>query len=185
MEDRQIVELYWERSEQAIAESKTKYGGYCYTVAHNILQDQEDAKECTNDTWMDAWKAMPPHRPSVLGTFLGKITRRIAIDRWRKSHAEKRGGGVMPLVLDELSECVSAGNTVEEQIEQAEMRLVMERFLSALPKTERQIFLRRYWFMDAVKTIAAQFHFSESKVTSQLYRTREKLRSLLKEEGYL
>lgn len=113
MDDQEIVALYWARSEQAISETSSKYGSYCYSIAYNILHSSEDAEESVNDTYNDAWNSIPPHRPSVLSTFLGKITRRISIDRWRRRTAEKRGGGEMSLVLDELQECVAEGKNTE------------------------------------------------------------------------
>ena len=185
MEDREIVELYWNRSEHAIAETETKYGSYCLSIANRILEDPEDSRECTNDTWLDAWNAMPPHRPSILSTFLGKITRRIAIDRWRYRNAYKRGGGVMIVALDELEECVATSDGMDRQLEQQEMERLMKLFLSSLPQTERQIFLCRYWYLDSIAEIAKQFDFSQSKVTSMLHRTRGKLRKLLEKEDYL
>ena len=118
--DDRIVELFWQRSESAISETADKYGDYCNSIAYNILYNREDAEESVNDTWLDAWNNMPPHKPSILSTFLGKITRRISIDRWRKKHAGKRGGGEMDLVLDELEDCVSDPTDVEMVIEQVE-----------------------------------------------------------------
>ena len=116
MDDRSIVALYWQRNERAIEETVTKYGKYLYSISYQILSNEEDAEECVNDTYNDAWQAMPPHRPSILSTFLGKITRRNSIDLWRKHNAEKRGGGEIALVLDELEECVSGNNDVESEI---------------------------------------------------------------------
>ena len=114
MDDQRIVELYWERSEKAVSETASKYGKYCYSIAYNVLANKEDAEESVNDTYMDAWNSIPPHRPSILSTFLGKITRRISIDRWRKRSAKKRGSGVIPLVLDELHECVADYKSLEQ-----------------------------------------------------------------------
>jgi len=184
LSDDRIVELYWARSESAIAETAAKYGNYCRSIAYNILYDNEDAEESVNDTYLDAWDSMPPHKPSALSTFLGKITRRISIDRWRHRHADKRGGGEMPLVLDELGDCASADD-VETAIEQKDMVRVITAFLDTLPSTERRVFLCRYWFMEPVSVIAVSFGFSESKTVSMLYRTRSKLRRLLESEGYL
>ena len=116
MEDNILVELYWARSEDAISETSTKYGKYCYTIAYHILANPEDAEESVNDTYLDAWNAMPPHRPAVLSTFLGKITRRISIDKWRRRTADKRGGGEIPLVLDELADFVPSGHDVERAV---------------------------------------------------------------------
>ena len=183
--DERIVELYWQRSESAIRETADKYGDYCHYIAYNILYNREDAEESVNDTWLDAWNNMPPHKPSILSTFLGKITRRISIDRWRKKHAGKRGGGEMDLVLDELEDCVSDPTDVEMVIEQQEMARVIREFLDGLGETERRIFLRRYWYMDSIAGIALEFDFTESKTASMLYRTRGKLRDKLESEGYL
>ena len=183
--DERIVELYWQRSESAIHETSDKYGDYCHYIAYNILYNREDAEESVNDTWLDAWNNMPPHKPSILSTFLGKITRRISIDRWRKKHAGKRGGGEMDLVLNELEDCVSDPTDVEMVIEHQEMARLIREFLDGLGATERRIFLRRYWYMDSVSAIAQEFDFTESKTASMLHRTRGKLRNKLESEGYL
>ena len=108
MEDSAIIDLYWAREERALSETDTKYGGYCRSIAHNILKNREDSEECVSDTWLHAWNAMPPQRPSILSSFLGRITRNLSFDRCRRQNAEKRGGGSLPLALDELSECVPA-----------------------------------------------------------------------------
>ena len=184
MDDQRIVELYWERSEQAITETQSKYGSYCYSIAYNILNSNEDAEESVNDTYNDAWNSIPPHRPSILSTFLGKITRRISIDRWRKHNAEKRGGGEMPLVLDELQECVADKKTVEQEYEKKHLSDVINSFVKSLPETEQKVFLCRYWYMDSIGSICKQFGFSESKVKSMLFRTRDKLRVVLEKEGF-
>ena len=181
MEDNRIVELFWRRSESAIAETALKYEKYLHSISYQILTDTEDARECVNDTYNDAWQSMPPHRPLVLSTFLGKITRRISIDRWRMRNAKKRGGGEIILVLDELEDCVSGFDSVEGEMERREL---LNSFLGTLADTERRVFLCRYWYMDSIQTIAKQFGFSQSKVTSMLHRTREKLRTMLEKEGY-
>ena len=184
MEDEKIVSLYWERSEQAIAETSSKYGKYCYTIAYNILYSPEDAEESVNDTYMDAWNSMPPHKPSVLSSFLGKITHRLSIDRWRRAHAEKRGGGAMIWVLDELEECITENGSVEEELEKLRLAEVINDFVASLPKTEQKVFLCRYWYMDSIESIGSQFGFSESKVKSMLMRTRQKLKATLEKEGF-
>ncbi len=184
MEDERIVDLYWERNGSAISETAEKYGKYLHSISYQILQNSEDAEECVNDTYNDAWQSMPPHRPSILSTFLGKITRRISIDLWRKYSAEKRGGGVTALALDELEECVSGTGDIMAEVERLELQKKLNDFLLALPQTERQVFICRYWYMDAVSDIAKQFAFSESKIKSMLYRTRNKLRTMLEKEGY-
>lgn len=185
MSDQELVELYWQRSEAAIAETAEKYGGYCYCIAHNILNSREDAEESVNDTWLDAWNSMPPHKPTILSTFLGKITRRISIDHWRKKHAEKRGGGEMALVLDELEDCVAAPSDVEGELEAQETARIIREFLDAIAVTDRRVFLRRYWYMEPIAVIARDFSFSEAKTVSILYRLRKKLRDRLEREGYL
>ena len=184
MEDEQIVSLYWSRSETAITETASKYGSYLSTISYNILADREDARECVNDTYHDAWNTMPPHRPSVLSTFLGKITRRISIDRRRKQNADKRGGGEFPLALEELEECVSGSGTIEGEMERRELVSLINNFLGTLPAAERRVFLCRYWYLDSIPDISRQFGFSRSKTASMLHRTRAKLRTVLEKEGY-
>ncbi len=183
MDDELIVQLYWDRSESAISETDRKYGSYCKSIAYNILQNIEDAEESVNDTYMDAWNAMPPHRPSILATFLGKITRRISIDRWRSQTRLKRGGGEITLALEELDECIAGSQNVEKEMERKELAQLINRFLDSLPVPERRVFLSRYLYMDSIKDIAQKFGFSQSKVMSMLHRLRQKLRRHL-EEGY-
>lgn len=184
MEDNQIVDLYWQRNECAIQETATKYEKYLHSISYRILSNHEDAEECVNDTYTHAWQSIPPHRPSILSTFLGKITRRISIDLWRKKNAARRGGGELPLVLDELEECVSGKEDVETEIERQELQKKLNAFLINLPRLERQIFMCRYWYMHSISDIAKQFHYSESKIKSMLFRTRKKLRTILEKEGY-
>lgn len=184
MEDRHIVTLYWQRCETAITETAMKYGQYLKSISFNILYDYEDAQECVNDTYNDAWNSMPPHRPERLSTFLGKITRRISIDRWRHRNATKRGGSEIPVALDELRQCVTLEESLEERVIHRELVSTLNHFLNSLPKTECQIFMCRYWYLDSIEEIANRFQFSESKVTSILFRTRKKLRILLEKEGY-
>lgn len=184
MEDKQIIDLYWKRSEQAISETDTKYGSYCYNIAYNILSNKEDSEESVYDTFMDAWNAMPPHRPALLASFLGKITRRISIDRWRGRAAAKRGGTETALALDELEWCVAESRALEDEMDRKELIRTVNHFLGSLTVTERRVFLHRYWAMDSIENIAATYNFSQSKVTSMLHRTRKKLRSTLEKEGF-
>lgn len=184
MEDSRIVALYWQRDPGAITQTQRKYGGYCYSIAMSILGVHEDAQECVNDTWQDAWNSIPPHKPSVLGTFLGKITRRISIDRWRRLHAQKRGGGEMTLALEELADCIPGGRTPEQELDNRHLGAVINDFVGSLPTAERRVFLRRYWYLEPVKTIARDMGFSESKVKSLLFRSRQKLRQILEMEGF-
>lgn len=184
MEDAQIVDLYWARSENAVSETATKYGKYCYAIAFHILSDEQDADESVNDTWLDAWNTMPPHRPSILSTFLGKITRRLSIDRWRERTADKRGGGEIALALNELADCIPSENSVEQEIEAEELGSIINHFVMQMPLQERRIFICRYWYMDSIKSIAQQFDVSESKVKMILYRQRNKLKLHLAKEGH-
>lgn len=184
MEDSNIIELYWNRDEDAIRETAEKYGNYLQTISYQIVSDIRDAEECVNETYNDAWNAMPPHRPSILSTFLGKITRRISIDRWRKQNAQKRGKGEIICALDELEECVSGKECVDREAEYKEIIKLINAFLASLPATERHVFLCRYWYMDSAFAIAKRFGFSKSKVTAMLHRMRTKLRAQLKKEGY-
>ena len=183
MEDRKIVDLYWQRDENAIPETAAKFGGYCRTIAYNILSDAEDAEECLNDTWLRAWNTMPTNRPSRLAPYLGKLSRWISLTRLREKTSLKRGGGETELVLDELAEAVDSGADVEKAVELKELNAALRRFLKNLGETERQVFLARYWFIASIAEIAEKFGFSESKVTSMLHRTRKKLLGYLKEEG--
>ena len=184
MEDHAIIDLYWSRDPEAIRRTGEKYGGYCRTIARNILADRRDAEECDNDTWLSAWNAMPEDRPSLLAQYLGKITRNLAFDRWRAGRAEKRGGGELPLVLEELAECVSPADTLQA-VEAAELEAAVNRFLRALPERERGVFLRRYWFTEPMADVARRYGMRETTVRTSLFRTREKLRRHLEKEGFL
>ncbi len=185
MDDKSIVELYWQRSETAIAETAKKYEKYCYSIAYGILNNREDAEECVNDTYNEAWNSIPPHRPSVLSTFIGKITRRISIDKFRYRNAEKRGGGEMPLILEELRDCAASDGGIESEYEKKRLSDTVNAFVKSLQETERKVFLCRYWHMESVGAVCKRFGFSESKVKSMLYRTREKLRDMLVKEGFI
>ena len=183
MEDAAIVELYWQRSEEAIPETERKYGKYCGTIAQNICHSPEDAEECVNDTWLRAWNRMPTERPSVLSIFLGAITRNLALDRWRVAHRQKRGGGETDLALEELSDCVPAPSGVERELEARELVRAIEAFVDSLEPTERRLFLGRYWFLTPVKELAERLDWSQSKTKTVLYRLRKRLLRQLKEEG--
>lgn len=185
MDDQSIVALYWDRSEQAIAETDRKYGAYCHSIAYHALANNEDAEESVSDTYMAAWNQLPPHRPAILATFLGKITRRISINRWKAKNTAKRGGGQITLALEELDDCVDGKQDIESAYESNELVWAFNRFLDTLPETERDVFLRRYWFFDPIADIAESFGFTQSKVTSMLYRTRGKLRKQLEKESFL
>ena len=184
MEDPGILELFFARSEQAIAETDRKYGGYCYSIAYNILSSKEDSEESVSDTYLAAWNLIPPRKPNFLNAFLGKITRHISIDRWRKRNAQKRGGKEMILALEELGEC-AASPDMDTEIARWELTRILNDFLENLPETERNVFLCRYWYLDSIEAIVHATGFTQSKVTSMLHRTREKLRKRLSKEGYV
>lgn len=184
MEDQGILELFFARSEQAIAETDRKYGGYCYSIAYNILSSKEDSEESVSDTYLAAWNLIPPRKPNFLNAFLGKITRHISIDRWRKLNARKRGGKETVLALEELGEC-TVSSDMEAEIAQRELARILNDFLENLPETERNVFLCRYWYLDSIEAIVHATGFTQSKVTSMLHRTRGKLRKRLSEEGYV
>lgn len=184
MNDKTIIDLYWKRSERAIFETAAKYSGYCYTIAYNILSSKQDSEESVNDTYLAAWNTMPPKRPDILSAFLGKITRYISLDRWKNRSAAKRGGGQVTLALEELEECVSNGKSIEQEYLQKELLRYINQFLESLPEIECKIFVCRYWYMDSIQDISERFGYSQSKVTSMLYRTRGKLKKQLEKEGF-
>lgn len=184
MDDKSIVDLYFSRNEDAITQTDKKYGRYCYSIAYNILTSKEDAEESVSDTYMTAWRSIPPRRPSALSAFLGKITRHISIDRWRERSATKRGGGEVPLALEELKDCISGMQDVEMEYERKEVLKTYVKFLEALPTTERRVFLCRYWYVESIETIADKFGFSQSKVKTMLHRTRVNLRKQFAKEGF-
>ena len=183
MEDKQIVDLYWARSEKAISETADKYGRYCYTIAYNILHSNEDSEECVNDTYLHAWNAMPDQRPNRLSAFLGRITRNLSLKRWEKYTAKKRGAGQVPLALDELRECIPATNYTDSVADDIVLTDVLNRFLASLTAEKRNIFMRRYWYLSSVAEIASDLAISESKVKMSLLRSRNELKQLLEKEG--
>lgn len=181
MEDAQIVQLYWDRDEAAISATADKYGAYCDAVARNILGDPEDAAECVNDTYLRAWNAIPPHRPQALSTFLGKITRNLALNRYRYGRAEKRSR--LPAVLEELS-CVAGGEDAEQALDRQALVEALNDFLAGLSPRKRTIFLCRYWYLDSVAEIGARLGMTENHVSVTLRRLRRKLRDHLLERGF-
>ncbi|MDE7193943.1 MAG: RNA polymerase sigma factor [Oscillospiraceae bacterium] len=185
MEDNEIVGLYWARSESAIRATAEKYGRYCAAIALNILCKTEDAEEICNDTWLAAWNSIPPNRPKVLKAYLGKITRRLSLKRWRDMSREKRGGGTAALALEELGECVPSGSCAEDSFNRDMLVRALNVFLSSLRENERRVFICRYWYMDSIEKISGDFGYSRSKVKSMLYRTRARLAEHLNREGLL
>lgn len=185
MEDRQIIELYWRRSEDAVQETEAKYGPYCRTVAGRLLADRLDVEECVSDTWLRAWNAIPPHRPSRLRLFLAKLTRTRACDILRAQSAQKRGGGECLLALEELEECVPAVPGAEQILEERELMELLNRFLRELPERDCQVFLRRYWYAEPLEDIARRYGMKVNTVKTRLFRLRGRLRDYLESEGVL
>ena len=183
MDDAAIVNLYWARSENAIAETAAKYGKYCRTISYNILANADDADECVNDTYLKAWNSMPDHRPSHLAPYLAKLTRWLSLNRLRDGNSLKRGGGEIFMVLDELAETLDSGNDTEKEMEIRELNRAVQEMLDRLGRTERDVFLGRYWFAASISEIAEKSGFTESKIKTMLYRTRKKLSAQLKEDG--
>ncbi len=185
MDDRQIINLFNERSEAAISETAAKYGKYCHAIAYNILYNEEDTEECINDTYLKAWDAIPPQIPEKLSAFLGKITRNLAITKYRYNSSKKRGNGQVALALEELSECIPAGNSTEQAASDKLFIEKLNEFLEELPAEKRKIFMQRYWYLRPVAEIAEEFAISESKVKMTLLRTRNKLKRVLEKEGII
>ncbi len=183
MDDKNIVQLYWARSEIAITETAKKYGKYCYTIAYNILADHEYSLECLNDTYLNMWNTIPPHHPDNLLPFLSKIVRNVSLNKYNHIHADKRGGSQIPLCLEELGDLTSNLKNAAEELALSE---ILNTFLSKLAPETRIIFIRRYWFFYSIKEIAMEYGLTESKVKMTLMRTRSKLKQYLeKEEIYL
>ncbi len=184
MEDEQIVALYWERNEQAISETEAKYDRYLQKIANNILNNLDDSRESVNDTYLAAWESMPPHRPSVLSAYLAKLTRRISIDLFRYRMRAKRQASEYAVSLEELSDCVSGGNTPEEIVSAKALADAIGVYLRTQSQQTQAAFLGRYYFLDPVKEIAAYLGITESKVKTLLYRTRLGLKEYLEKEGF-
>ena len=179
MQDQEIIELYFARDERAIAATAAQYGGYCQSIAMNILSDMLDAEECVNDTWLRTWNAIPPTRPNVLRVFVGKITRNLALDRYRARTAEKRAGGEFAVSLDELDECVG----VTDEGDSALIGESISNFLRTQPELARKMFVCRYFYCDSIADIARRFRVGEGMVKSTLFRVRARLRDHLEKEG--
>lgn len=184
MDDNAIIRLYWDRDDRAVSVTAQKYGNYCKTIAINILGSEEDAEECVNDTYMNAWNSIPPHCPKQLSTFLGKITRNLSINRYKHNHAGKRGGCEVMLVLDELSEFVSGVDNVEQIIDHKELAKAISTFVKSLSIEKRNMFVRRYWYADAVSDIAGDYGMLQGTVSKTLERTRKQLKAYLTERGF-
>ena len=184
MKDEAIINLYWARDEAAIDESERSYGRYLRGVAYGILRDREDAEEMVNDTWLKAWASIPPERPTYLKGFFGRITRQLSLNRLERETAEKRGGGEYRAALDELEECIPDGQSGGDPADRIALQDALNRFLRELPEEQRNVFIRRYFYMEPVSGIAEACGMSVSKVKSMLMRTRDRLRKRLLEEGF-
>ena len=185
MEDREIVELYWQRDEDAIRETEKKYGRFLSAIAYNVLYDAEDCRECLNDTYLAAWNSMPDKRPEKLSAYLGRIIRQIAIDRYRKLNSEKRAGSQYTQSLDEWAEILPDKAEPETELAERELSAAVGAFVRGLSPVQRRAFLGRYYYFDPVKTVAAYCGVSEAGLKSQLFRIRRRLKQYLKDEGYI
>ena len=183
MTDSELIDLYWQRREDAITATDKAYGRFCRSISRHILSDPEDAEEVVNDTYWKVWNLIPPQRPDPFRGFLGRITRQLSINRLESNTAQKRGSGEFSLALEELGD-VAAGESLD-MAEQLVLREVLEQFLKALPEKSRRLFLLRYWYFLSIKEIAGQTGLTQSNVKMQLLRTREKLRDCLQKEVLL
>lgn len=183
MKDEDIIELYQKRSEQAIVETERKYGAYCGTIAGRILQNGEDCKECLNDTWLKTWETIPPVIPKIFSAYIGKITRNLALNMYKKKYAGKRISERLMVSMEELQDCVSDKDSVENKIEEKIVLEKLNAYLGQLPELERKIFVRRYFYMDTMREIADLYEMKESYVKTLLFRTRKKLKEFFQKEG--
>ena len=183
MEDREIVALYWQRSERAVAETDAKYGAFCHTVALGLLSVREDAEECVNDAYQAAWESMPEEKPDKLRAWLGRVVRNLSIDRWRREHRQKRYAGIEAL-LSELDDCVPSASDVERTVEAAELGRAVDAWLRTLPEDDAALFLRRYWNGTPLKTLASERGVAPNKLAQRMYRLRLGLKGALEKEGY-
>ncbi|MBO4696319.1 MAG: sigma-70 family RNA polymerase sigma factor [Lachnospiraceae bacterium] len=185
MEDNQIIDLFFQRNQQGIAETDRKYSRYLQAIAYRILGNREDAEECVNDALNSAWNSIPPQKPTVFRMFLAKLTRNRAINRYNEEHAKKRGSGEMTMALEELSECIAGGSDPEKTVLAEELSKEIRAFVRALPEREGDVFLRRYFFLEDVKSIALRYGISQNNVSVILNRTRKKLHDHLLSRHFL
>lgn len=182
MDDEAIIALYWRRDEDAIYETSVKYGRLCWQIAGNILASREDCEECVNDTYLGVWHSIPEQHPVRFRAFIGRITRNLALKRFDYLTAAKRS----PIALnslEELDECVSGGFSVEDEVEARCIERLLNRFLLSVDEERRNVFVRRYWYFDSLKTISGLTGYSQSRVKSMLAGTRRALRAYLESEG--
>lgn len=182
MRDEEIVALYWERKQAAIPATDEKYGKRLQYIAGQIVKDELDAEECVNDTYLRTWNSIPPQRPNYLFAFLGAIVRNLALDKYKELHAKKRVPAEAVTVLSELENALPAKGDVWQELEEKELASHISNFLRSLPTEKRNIFIRRYWYCDDIKTLAKYFGCSESKIKASLFRSRQQLRLYLEKE---
>jgi RNA polymerase sigma-70 factor (ECF subfamily) len=185
MHDNALVDLYNNRDESAITRTAEQYGAYCFTIAFDILGNKQDADECVNDAYLNAWNAIPPAHPDVFPSFIGRITRNISLNKYKSKKTHKRAGNETAVLLSELEGCIPARGSVEENFDSKLLGAGINKFLSAIERDDRVIFMRRYWYNDSIKAIAERFGVSESLIASNLFRTRKKLKLNLEKEGLL
>ncbi len=184
MEDAQIIDLYFERDEEAIRQTEIKYGAYLMTIATNILRDEEDCKECVNDSYFKLWSAIPPTRPQIFKAFAGRITRNQALNMYEAMNADRRGNMPVNEVIDEMAEVIpDALTNVESEVICSETLRCINDFLAKQSAQARIIFVRRYWYMISISDIATALAISESKVKMTLKRMRDRLADHLAKEG--
>ena len=183
MEDLQIINLYLNRDETAILETDKKYGTFCHSVALNVLSIKEDAEECVNDAYLRAWDVIPPQRPTKFGAWLGKVVRNIAINLWNKNHRQKRYAG-MEQILDELQDCIPSPQTVDREIEEKELTEVINEWLLSLSKSDRVLFVRRYWIGISINELSKEYSTTPNILAKRMYNLRQKLKFTLEQEGY-
>ena len=183
MEDREIIELYWSRSESAISRTAEKYGRYAHKIAYSILGSFEDSEECVNDTYIKVWNSIPPQRPNSLTAYIGRIVRNLSLDKYRSYTADKRGAGYTTSVLEELESCIPSADDGRSFDDQLALTEILNCFLMNLPPQTRKVFMSRYWYFNSIKEIAKEHRMTEGKVKMLLLRTRRELKKHLEKEG--
>lgn len=183
MDDKDIINLYFDRNEAAIKETDLKYRPYCFSISNNILADFQTAEECVNDTYLETWRTIPPQNPNVFKLFLAKITRNLSLDSYRKIHAEKRGGGQMPLILDELDEAIPSAYDLEEEVIYRDLLRILNDFVNNLSDEDKTIFIQRYFYAMPIKEIATNSNYKYNNLVTRLHRLRKKLKDSLESEG--
>ena len=183
LDDKTIIQHYWDRNECAISETDEKYGAFCCSIAENILENKEDAKECVNDTYLKTWNSLPPHWPKIFPAFIGRIVRNLAFNRYNSERTLKRGGGQISIALDELDECIP-DKCSDFVCDESELSEVIDSFLDTLSKKNRQIFVLRYWYTENISYISRIMNMTENNVSVVLNRLRKKLHKYLSERGF-